>query len=105
MIGIELPVVSSLYDITQTGFYRCGNEIVEQCTASIPGEEMKQIYDDGGKYIGQAWSDKHGAMFRRNVEHKNGETTPTWLPWFIVKGGKMQQQIVDFLNKAKRNNG
>ena len=104
MIDEELPVVSSLYDITQTGFYRCGNEIVEQCTASIPGEEMKQIYDDGGKYIGQAWSDKHGVMFRRNVVHKNGETTPTWLPWFIVKGSETQQ-IVDFLNKAKRNYG
>lgn len=85
MIGEELPVVSSLYDITQTGFYRCGNEIVEQCKASIPGEEMKQIYDDGGKYIGQTWSDKHGVMFRRNVVHGNGETAPTWLPWFIVE--------------------
>ena len=85
MIGVGLPVVSSLYDITQTGFYRCGNEIVEQCTASIHGEEMKQIYDDGGKYIGQTWSDKHGVMFRRNVGRKNGETNPTWLPWFIVE--------------------
>ena len=85
MIGAELPVVSSLYDITQTGFYRCGNEIVEQCTASIPGEEMKWIYDDGGKCIGQTWLDKHGVMFRRNVGHKNGETNPTWLPWFIVE--------------------
>ena len=85
MIGAELPVVSSLYDITQAGFYRCGNEIVEQCTADIPGEEMKWIYDDDGEYIGQAWSDKHGVMFRRNVGHKNGETNPTWLPWFIVE--------------------
>ena len=84
MIGAELPVVSSLYDITQTGFYRCGNEIVEQCTASIPGEEMKQIYV-GGEYIGQTWSDKHGVMFRRNVGYKNGEITPTWLSWFIVE--------------------
>ena len=84
MIGAELPVVSSLYDITQTGFYRCGNEIVEQCTASIPGEEMKQIYD-GGEYIGQTWSDKHGVMFRRNVGYKNGEINPTWLSWFIVE--------------------
>ena len=104
MVGAELPVVSSLYDITQTGFYRCGNEIVEQCAASIPGEEMKWIYDDGGKYIGQTWSDKHGVMFRRNVVYKNGETTPTWLPWFIV-GRSETQQIIDFLNKAKRNNG
>lgn len=55
MIGVGLPVVSSLYDITQAGFYRCGNEIVEQCTANIPGEEMKWIYDDDGEYIGQAW--------------------------------------------------
>lgn len=85
MIGAELPVVSSLYDITQTGFYRCGNEIVEQCPDINPGEEMKRIYDDGDKYIGQTWSDKHGVMFRRNVTYKNGETTPTWLPWFIVE--------------------
>ena len=84
MIGAELPVVSSLYDITQTGFYRCGNEIVEQCTASIPGEAMKQLYV-GGEYIGQTWSDKHGVMFRRNVGYKNGETNPTWLSWFIVE--------------------
>ena len=49
--------------------------------------------------------DKHGVMFRRNVGYKNVETNPTWLPWFIVRGGKMQQQIVDFLNTAKRNNG
>ena len=102
MIGVGLPVVSSLYDITQAGFYRCGNEIVEQCTANIPGEEMKWIYDDDGEYIGQAWSDKHGVMFRRNVRRKDGETT--WLPWFIV-GRSETQQIVDFLNKAKRNNG
>lgn len=102
MIGAELPVVSSLYDITQIGFYRCGNEIVEQCTASIPGEEMKWIYDAGGKYIGQAWSDKHSVMFRRNVVYKDGETT--WLPWFIVERSKMQQ-IINFLNKEKRNNG
>ena len=103
MIGVGLPVVSSLYDITQAGFYRYGNEIVEQCTADTPGEEMKWIYDDDGEYIGQAWSDKHGVMFRRNVRRKDRETT--WLPWFIVKGGKMQQQIVDFLNKAKRKHG
>lgn len=43
MIGEELPVVSSLYDITQTGFYRCGNEIVEQCTASIPGCGREEV--------------------------------------------------------------
>ena len=102
MIGVGLPVVSSLYDITQAGFYRYGNEIVEQCTASIPGEEMKWIYDDDGEYIGQAWSDKHGVMFRRNVRRKDGETT--WLPWFIVERSKMQQ-IINFLDKAKRNNG
>ena len=62
MIGVGLPVVSSLYDITQAGFYRCGNEIVEQCTASIPGEEMQQIYDDGGKYIGQTPVVAQGCM-------------------------------------------
>ena len=85
MIGAELPVVSSLYDITQAGFYRCGNEIVSQGVAATHGEEMKWIYDNDGKYLGQAWSDKHGVMFRRNVGYKNGETTPTWLPWFIVE--------------------
>lgn len=46
---------------------------------------MKWIYDDDGEYIGQTWSDKHGVMFRRNVGRKNGETNPTWLPWFIVE--------------------